>query len=40
MTKIYAEEDGDKETAARAERILGFLRANQTARLPEWDCVK
>jgi hypothetical protein len=40
MTKIYAEEDGDGETAQRAERILTLLRRNPSARLPEWDCVR
>jgi hypothetical protein len=40
LTRIYAEEDGDEELVARAERILAHLRARPSPRLPEWDCVR
>jgi hypothetical protein len=40
LTRIYAEEDGDVELAARAQQILTHLRAQPSRRLPEWDCVR
>ncbi len=40
MARIYATEDGDQETAARAALILTRLRRSPGARTPEWDCVR
>lgn len=40
LTRIYAEEDGDRDLAARAQQILDLLRQKPSARLPEWDCVR
>ncbi|HLU39303.1 MAG TPA: hypothetical protein VK081_07945, partial [Planctomycetota bacterium] len=40
MAAVYATEDGDTETAARAEAILAVLRRGGSPRLPEWDCVR
>ncbi|MEZ5963881.1 MAG: hypothetical protein R3F56_08565 [Planctomycetota bacterium] len=40
LTAIYAAEDGDEATAARAREILDRLRRKPSPRLPEWDCVR